>query len=159
MANEFPRFCKGRQGPHLLAGPEDITPGSKGGCRLCYNHATMLRLRRMRGTDENNGTRVLFTGPAHEWGKGGGSTGADHPFRRKSQKAFDRHQREVAEQAELNSKALESFGISVDMADQLEPLETLDRFVEANRLEHAGVDRVLSRFERARFDHHEEDEG
>lgn len=107
---------------------------------------------------------VMFKGRSWEWGKpAGGSTGVDHPFRRKSQKAFDRYQRTLKEQEEINSKVLESFGIEVqlehDMGLEL-PLEELDRFVEERGLERAGVDRVFRAFEASRYDHdeHREDD-
>lgn len=104
---------------------------------------------------------VMFKGRSWEWGKGTGSTGVDHPFRRKSQKAFDRHQRQLKEQEEINSKALELLGIPVplDAPERLEdPLKELDRFVEANGLERRGIDVVFDRFERARRDHDEQQE-
>lgn len=100
---------------------------------------------------------VMFKGRSWEWGKtAGGSTGVDHPFRRKSQKAFDRYQKRIAEEAELNSKVLELFGIPVEQLEDLErPLEELDRFVEERGLERAGVDRVFRAFEASRYDHDE----
>lgn len=100
----------------------------------------------------------VFTGRSWEWGKGGGSTGENHPFRQKSRKAFKAFEKRVAEEAALNAKVLESFGIEAqlerDMGLEL-PLEELDRFVEANGLEHRGIDVVFERFERARYDHDE----
>lgn len=104
---------------------------------------------------------VMFKGRSWEWGKpAGGSTGTDHPFRRKSQKAFDRYQKRIAEEEEINSRVLESFGIPVEQLEILElPLDELDRFVEKRGLERAGVDRVFRAFEASRYDHDEHGEG
>lgn len=100
---------------------------------------------------------VMFKGAAHTWGRGGGSTGADHPFRRKSAKAVARWERRQSEAQGLTIGILEQLGVPVGCDDELErPLEELDRFVEAHELEHRGVDVVLSRFDGARYTHEED---
>lgn len=104
----------------------------------------------------------VFTGRSWEWGKGGGSTGENHPFRQKSKKAFQAFEKRVAEEAALNAKVLELYGIPVGLEreGQLEdPLDELDRFVEAEKLERRGVDVIFERFDRARHDHDEYGEG
>lgn len=104
---------------------------------------------------------VLFKGRSWEWGNGGGSTGENHPFRRKSQKAYDQYHQRLKEQEEINSKTLELLGIPahLDAPERLEdPLEELDRFVESEGLERRGIDVVFERFERARRDHDEQQE-
>jgi hypothetical protein len=102
---------------------------------------------------------VLFKGSSHQWGPpAGGKTGPDHPFRRKSQKAFERYQKRVAEEAQLTVNILESFGVPVGIDVGLEhelALKELDRFVDENGLDHAGIDVVFDRFERVRYDHSE----
>ena len=106
---------------------------------------------------------VLFTGSAWSWGKKTGSQGVDHPFRRKSDRMVKAFERRMQEEAELTVGLLESFGVPVGNLEhegQLEGgLEELDRFVAEHGLEHRGIDVVLDRFERARYDHNEDPMG
>jgi len=103
----------------------------------------------------------LMTGAAYKWGqaflKGTGSTGMSHPFRRKSQRMIERFEKQHQERVEITLDQLESMGIEVGL-ERLEgelTLGVLDDFVEAHGLEHRGIDVVLSRFERVRYDHDE----
>lgn len=101
---------------------------------------------------------VMFTGAAHTWGKpAGGSTGVDHPFRRKSAKAIAKYEQRKREELGVTIALLEQMGVPV----RLEPREheralgELDRFVEEHKLEQRGIDVVFEQFERARYDHDE----
>ena len=105
---------------------------------------------------------VMFKGRSWEWGKPrGGSTGMDHPFRKKSDRMVKAFERRVQEEAELTVGLLESFGVPVGELEkgphlEHDTFEELDRFVAEHGLEHRGIDVVLSRFERARYDHDED---
>ena len=100
---------------------------------------------------------VLFKGRSWEWGKGVGSTGENHPFRRKSQRMIERFEKGQLEKVELTVQALELMGVPVGAPDANEvPLDPIDHFVEFYGLGNRGVDVVLSRFEGARHDHDED---
>lgn len=105
---------------------------------------------------------VMFKGRSWQWGKpAGGSTGENHPFRRKSDR--------MIKLAEKNSQALRqitiddlvyTFGIPLgDTFEDPDGLSEIERFEEAHGLERRGVDIVMSAFTAARHDHEETPEG
>lgn len=103
---------------------------------------------------------LLFKEKPHEWGRNGvGSTGDLHPFRRRAAKQVREAERRAAADREITMAQLEEFGVPFEDLEHLEqaPLDELDRFVEAHGLEQRGIDVVLSRFERSRYERDEED--
>ena len=105
-------------------------------------------------TNTPGGIEGLPKPKRNDWERSGvGSTGAQHPFRQRAQRQVRKAEQKAEQNRQVTLEELVyTFGVPLgDLMDHDETLSEIERFEADNRMEHAGVDRVMSAFERSRY--------
>lgn len=140
----YPRQCG--TGRHTINGSDAETKA--GGCKECQRIADARR-RRGQGM-------AVFRGSPTDWHRASRSETDVHPWVLRA--ARQQRERELEQaMAHQDLRVLGIDGRLDDVGSDAAARDTVDRYIEANRLEHAGVDRVLHALDRGRYLREESD--